>query len=469
VPIVYSEQVIRISGRALRAVAVPRGIEVLDLLQDLRAALAGDGPALLPHGPGPDDGPDPSLGPGLPLGPREDDETDPTVAVLRTSGSTGPPRGALLQASALLAAASACHDRLGGPGRWLLALPAHHVAGFQILVRSLVARTTPVVQDLSAGFAPEGFVRATERLHGPRRYTALVPTQLIRLMEGGPQVVRALAGLDAVLLGGAAAPPGLLRSARGHGIRVVTTYGMSETCGGCVYDGTPLDGVRIALGDLTGSTDRTGPPDGPGAASDLFPDAGCPGEGEQVRIGGPVVARGYRRPPEDSLPGPRPPLPPVPPPAPERDTGGGSEGDFHTTADGTRWFRTRDLARWVGTGPTRTLEVLGRLDDLIITGGLKVSPGAVEAAILTDPGIAQAVVFGVPDPQWGQRVVAAVVPAAGAGGPAPARVRDLGATVGRFAAPRQVLVLDRLPLRGPGKPDRRALLELARARPLHQN
>lgn len=427
---VYSEQVIRISGRALRPVVVPCGTEVVDLLQDLRDALAGDGPALLPHPP--DGVPAPGLGPGLPLGPGEDDDADPTVAVLSTSGSTGPPRGALLPASALLAAASACHDRLSGPGRWLLALPAHHVAGFQVLVRSLVSGTVPVVQDLSGGFAPEGFVEAAGRLRGPRRYTALVPAQLVRLLDAGPAAVEALAGLDAVLLGGAAAPPVLLRDACEHGVRVVTTYGMSETCGGCVYDGVPLDGVRIALGS---------PRDAPTGAGTA--------DGERVWIGGPVVARGYRTLPRDA-----------PPADPEhRRPCDGPGGDFHRAPDGTRWFRTRDLARWAG--PVPVLEVLGRLDDLIVTGGLKVAPAVVEAALLADPGIAQAVVFGVPDPRWGQRVVAAVVPADGAGRPEAAAVRELGRAAGRHAAPRQVLVLDSLPLRGPGKPDRRALRDLA--------
>jgi o-succinylbenzoate---CoA ligase len=371
---------------------------VLGLLPVLRAALRGDGPALLPHAA---DAPPPDgLGAGEPLAAGEDDDADPTVAVLATSGSTGRPKGALLPASALLASASATHDRLGGSGRWLLALPAHHVAGLQVLVRSLIGGADPAVVDLRGGFDPAAFTAAASGLRGPRRYTALVPTQLRRLLDAGPAARDALAGFDAVLVGGAAAAAPLLAEARAAGVRVVTTYGMSETCGGCVYDGRPLDGVQVAVG----------------------------GDG-RIRLGGPVLARGYR--------------------------GGDPDGAF--TADG--WFRTDDAGALDAGG---TLTVLGRLDDMIVTGGLKVSPAVVEAALLALPGVREAAVVGVPDREWGERVVAFLV--AGADGAAPALddVRRLvGDRAGRHAAPHQVLVIDRLPLRGPGKPDRARLRTMA--------
>ncbi len=175
-------------------------------------------------------------------------------------------------ASALLASASATHDRLGGPGRWLLALPAQHVAGVQVLVRSLVSRTEPGVLDLAGGFTPAGFAAAASALGGVRRYTALVPTQLVRLLDAADQGdgdgVRELARFDAVLVGGAGTPPAVLERAAAAGVRVVTTYGASETSGGCVYDGVPLDGVRVRLGD------------GP--------------DPSRVLLGGPTLARGYR-------------------------------------------------------------------------------------------------------------------------------------------------------------------------------
>ena len=381
---------------------------VTTLMPALRAALAGDGDPLLPHAA---DRPAPAaLAPGEPLAPEEDDEHDPTVVVVATSGSSGAPKGVLLPAGALLASASATHDRLGGPGRWLLALPAQHVAGVQVLVRSLVTRTTPGVLDLTGGFTPAGFAAAAAALPGDRRYTALVPTQLVRLLEaadaGEPAGLRELARFDAVLVGGAGTPAPVLERAAAAGVRVVTTYGASETSGGCVYDGVPLDGVRVRL-------------------------EGGPG-GDRVLLGGPTLARGYR--------------------------GGDPDGAFVQDADGERWWRTADAGS-LGDG---RLQVLGRLDDAVLTGGATVLPAAVEAVLLRLPGIAEAVVTGVDDPHWGRRVVAAVVPAAGA--PAP-RLDDVRAQVaselGPYAAPRQLLVLASLPLVGVGKPDRAAVARLA--------
>jgi len=379
---------------------------VLGLLPVLRAALSGDGPALLPYPQG--SAPPAALTPGEPLGDDEDDPHDPTVAVLATSGSTGRPKGALLPASALLASVSATHDRIGGPGRWLLALPAGHVAGLAVLLRSLVAGTEPAVLDLADGFRPEAFADAVATLPARgRRYTALVPTQLRRLIDAGGAGLDAVASFDVVLLGGAAAPRPLLEQAADRGVQVVVTYGMSETCGGCVYDGRSLDGVEVTVDD-----------DG------------------RVRLGGPVVARGYR--------------------------GGDTAGAFGEDAGGGRRFRTDDAGRW---RPDGTLEVLGRLDDLIVSGGIKISPTVVEAALADVPGIVEACVVGVPDAEWGHRVAAAVVTLPGAVPPTLDDVRRaVSARIGPAAAPRQLLVLDALPLRGPGKPDRSELVTLARRR-----
>ena len=374
-------------------------------LERLGAALDGTGDALLPLPPD-----EPSvralqpLRPGTPLGPDEDDAADPTALVLATSGSTGTPKGALLPASALRHSAGATHQRLGGPATWLLALPPHHVAGVQVLVRSVVAGTRPEVLDLGAGFEPGGFAAATDRLAGRapgRRYTALVPTQLVRLLDGGDRALRALTSYDAVLVGGAATPPALLGRARAAGVRAVTTYGMSETCGGCVYDDRPLDGVQVRVVDGV------------------------------VRLGGPVVARGYRGQP--------------------------GSGAF-ACDDGTRWFRTGDLGRWDG----ERLRVLGRADDVVVTGGLKVAPQEVEAVLADVPEVRECLVVGVPDAEWGQRVVAVVVPRDG-GSPVPLELLRgrVTAALGAHAAPRAVVEVPVLPLRGPGKPDRRAARDLA--------
>jgi len=380
---------------------------IRELIPALRAALNGSGPALRLL-----DASEGSAGPTalkpIELETTDDEPTDPTAVAVATSGSSGVPKTVLLSAAALLASAGATHDRLGGSGHWLLALPAQHVAGVQVLVRSLIADTRPAVLDTSARFTPERFVEAVGRIGGrpgARRYTALVPTQLIRLLsapgDSGRTAIEALRGFDAVLVGGAAIGSVLREQALRAGVRLVATYGMTETCGGCVYDGTPLDGVSVRLDD-----------------------AG------RVLLGGPMLARGYLRDPV------------------------ATRAAFSTDSGGQRWFRTDDAGQWDGD----KLRILGRLDSMIITGGVKVPPGPVEAALERLPGVAEAVVVGLPDPEWGQRVAAAVVLLPGAEPPTLAQARALvAAEVSAPAAPRQLTLLDVLPLRGPGKPDRTAI------------
>ena len=165
-----------------------------------------------------------------------------TAVVVGTSGSTGVPKGVELSAAALLHSARASLARVGArPGeRWLCCLPATHIAGLQVLVRSLVSGTDPVLADR----ADAQTVASCGCAH-----VSVVPTQLQRLLDVD---ISPLAGFSSVLLGGAAAPPGLLDAARAARVPVVTTYGMTETCGGCVYDGIPLDGVRVEGGDEDG-------------------------------------------------------------------------------------------------------------------------------------------------------------------------------------------------------------------------
>jgi o-succinylbenzoate---CoA ligase len=365
------------------------------------------------------------LQPGTPLLDGEDDDADPTALVVATSGSTGEPKGVLLPASALRASAAATHHRLGGPGTWLLALPPHHIAGVQVLVRSLLADTRPEVLALGGGFDPGAFADATARLdrRAPGRcYTALVPTQLVRILDAGTRGLEALRRYDAVLLGGAAAAPALLRRARDAGITVVTTYGMTETCGGCVYDRVPLDGVHV---DIDDSSRPAGDHPGDGTGSG------------RIRLGGPVVARGYRL--------------------------HASSGQF-SQRDGVRWFTTTDIGSLDRSGH---LTVLGRADDVIVTGGVNVAPQAVEAVINELVPVAECLVVGVPDEEWGQRVVALVL-AQGAPAQRPLEldvVRHLvKSRLGAAAAPHDVLLVDALPTTTLGKPDRRAAATLAAGR-----
>ena len=353
-----------------------------------------------------------------------------TDLILRTSGSTtGTGRLIAMRAAALMASARATHARLGGPGTWLLPLPAHHVAGLQILIRSLDAGTEPVVVDTSAGFSPTALADALDSARlstgaaASRLYVSLVPTQLVRVLQD-PQARRALAGADAVLLGGAAADPALLARARGAGVTVVTTYGMSETGGGCVYNGRPLDGVELSIQN----------PDAEGAG--------------RILISGPVLAEGYL-PPADRAPD---------------DAGGG-----FLKSSGKRVLATSDRGRLRSDG---RLEVLGRLDDVIITGGVKVEPRTVEEALTGLGMVAEACAVGLPDTQWGSVVVAAVVLEPAAGQETPGNRGDPDGEALREAvrtrldgahAPKRIVVLDALPLRPSGKVDRRAVARLLAA------
>jgi len=313
-----------------------------------------------------------------------------------TSGSSGEPKGVLLSADALRASARATHEVLAGPGTWVLALPTWHVAGLQVLVRSVVADTTPVELDLARGFDP--FALVAPRVEGPV-YTSLVPTQLLRAFDAGVD----LSGFDAVLLGGAAASSSLLERARLLGVRVVTTYGSSETSGGCVYDGVPLPGVSVTL--------REGD--------------------DRILVGGPTLFSGYRQ-----------------------QTG--STDAF----DSAGRFVTSDVGRWANGS---LLEVLGRADDLIVTGGEKVAPRLVEEALELHPHVRQAAVVPREDAEWGQAVVAYVVGRPGSPAPALEELRSWVADrVSRAAAPRDVRILSALPLLPGGKLDRQALRLRAR-------
>ncbi len=348
--------------------------------------------------------------------------------LLPTSGSTGAPRLVVLDGAAVVASARGGEQRLGGPAHWLLALPLAHVAGWNVLARGAVAGTAPTALPPGAPFTAGAFRAGAERLlrradGGPAR-TALVPTQLVRLLDDADGTA-ALAALDAVLLGGAAAPRALLDRASAAGVRVVTTYGSTETCGGCVYDGAPLPGARVRL-------EGAGP-------DDAGPDgAGSDGAGRapaRVLLGGAVLARGLV-----------------------------GEAPFAADADGVRWVATADAGVLEAAVDGPRLRVLGRLDDVVVTGGEKVVPAAVEEALAGVDGVAEVLVVGVPDPRWGSAVVAVVR----AGPPAPPALEALraaaSAALGRAAAPRALVLVDDLPRRALGKPDRRAAAALAQRR-----
>lgn len=382
-------------ANTLRALAVPPGPCALSLMAVLEGVLDGRHAPVVPI-PSGDLRESDLLTTALRVG---EDIGDDIALVVPTSGTTGTPKGAMLSAAALIASASATHDRLGGPGTWLLALPAHHIAGIQVLVRSLQAGTVPAEIDISAGFDPGDLPAAAAGMGSGRRYTSLVAAQLAKALEN-PAATETLAGFDAVLLGGGPAPRPVLDSAAQAGIAVVRTYGSSETAGGCVYDGIALDGVAVRIDD-----------------------PGADGQGRIV-VGGATLARGYRNPVT---------------PDPFAEPG---------------WFRTEDIG---GLDRSGRLRVLGRLDDAISTGGLTVLPDAVEAVLAAHPAVAECAVFSVADDRLGQRVVAAVV-AHGQAAPTLDELAEwVSRSLDRTAAPRELHVVAELPRRGIGKVDRRAL------------
>jgi o-succinylbenzoate---CoA ligase len=376
--------------RPLRVVLVERATP--RLVELLAAALDGSGPAIAPLDArlpsarlaelidvlGPDSVEDTEAVTSARSGPSAG-VAEGTAVVIGTSGSTGVPKGVELSAAALRHSARASLDRVGArPGeRWLCCLPVSHVAGLAVLVRSLTGGTEPVLAER---------VDAKTVTASGCAHISLVPTQLQRLLQ---EAAAPLAGFSSVLLGGAAAPAGLLTAARDAGVPVVTTYGMTETCGGCVYDGVPLDGVRAEVRD-----------DG------------------RIWINGPVLFSGYRG-------GPRAP------------------------ADG--WFRTGDLGALDTAG---RLTVRGRADDVINTGGHKVVPGEVAAALQTCPGVRDAAVVGQPDPEWGERVVAVVVPADPADPPTLELLRrHVRERLPRYAIPSRVVIVEAVPMLPSGKHD----------------
>ena len=394
----------------LDAVDVPLGSAVLQrILPAVEAALHG-GPPLLPvptHPPSVRDALIAAMRPGDPVETVDDDQV---ALVVPTSGSTGDPKGVLLGAAAVTASADAAHARLGGPGRWLLALPATHVAGLMVLVRSVVAGTVPGVVDLSAGFEPEAFATASRHMvdrDASRRYTALVPRQLAVILDAGAAALDALTAFDAVLVGGSHTAPDLLERARAADVRVVTSYGMTETCGGCVYDGVALNGVTVA-------TSADG----------------------RIKIAGPVLAHGYRLRPELTA---------------------------QAFVDG--WFVSTDLGR---IDPVRGLAVFGRVDDVAVSGGVNVPLTAVDGLLADHPGVAFAAAVALPDPSWGQRLVAVVVPRDPAHPPTLESIRAyVGARAPTAHAPKALVLAESLPRLSSGEVDRRkltvSLLTAARA------
>jgi O-succinylbenzoic acid--CoA ligase len=350
-----------------------RQLETGSLASGLADALAGRGPVAPAC--------EPRLAAALALA-EPVTETGAAV-VVPTSGTTSEPRAVVLTADAVTFSANATHQRLGGAGDWVCALPTQHIAGLMTVARAVVAGT-------SVRFA-RGDLADLPEADG-RTYLSLVAAQLDRALAE-PRLVGLLGDYAAVLLGGSAIPSGLVGRAKAAGIAVVTTYGASETCGGCVYDGRPLDGVRVEL------------------------------DGDRISLGGPMAFAGYRLRPEL--------------------TASVLTGDLVRTSDRGRFVEGR-------------LEVLGRLDDVVISGGEKVDLAAVQHACdaaFGSPAAGGVAVLAVPDERWGSRVVGLTS--------APLVLAEVQArlepVVGRAAVPKELRQVAAMAYTSLGKIDRVAL------------
>ncbi|MEI6551702.1 MAG: AMP-binding protein [Actinomycetes bacterium] len=327
--------------------------EISQLVGEITAALVGDGP---------------TLGFG-----EITSESAPSYAcvAIGTSGTTGTSKEVLLTSTALISSARASNKFVGAQSgqTWSLLLPLTHIAAVNVVVRSIELGTAPIdLHDFDGEYPKADF-------------TAIVPTQLFRALNGDQRLLDHLKSAKAVLVGGAALSQSLRNQAELVGIKVITTYGMTETCGGCVYDGAALDGVEIEI--------RNG----------------------KICIKGPVLASSI------------------------------------AVNDG--WYETNDLGEYHND----QLVVIGRSDDVIISGGENLSLNAVENSLSIAFPDTQFAAFAVEDPQWGQSLQLAVVGDITEDQIATHLEKDLGV----FAKPKGVHRMTSLPLLGIGKIDRKSL------------
>lgn len=371
---------------------MPRALQVVGddaetVFSALKRAL-DHGPAILP------------LAEGSRRGRVPAEVPDAVALVVQSSGSTGAPKRVMLSADALLASAAASANALGGHGQWLLCVPAHYIAGINVLVRSMIAGTVPIVTP-RGHFDPHAFVDAAARFEHPTRYTSLVPAQLAALI-GTETALETLRSFTRIVVGGQSMPDGLLAQAIELGLNVTRSYGSSETCGGCVYDGVPVGNARMRVVD------------------------------GEVELGGPALAEGYLG--DDDR----------------------TARSFYLDAGG-RWYRTSDS----GVITDGVLHVTGRLDDMIVSGGVNVSLSAVERVITSLDGLADAVVIGRAHAHWGEvPIVFCTVTVS-----LEAIRSAVGSELGAEARPAEVITVDSIPLLPSGKPDRMALQSRQAAAP----
>jgi len=316
-------------------------------------------------------------GPALGCGPVHSTSVRPDISLLvATSGSTGIPKEIALTASALLASAAASNKYLKATkgDTWSLLLPLTHIAGINVLVRAMQLGTEPLDLRNHVGDYPHA------------DFTAIVPTQLFKALNENSDLLKHLQGAKAVLVGGASLSHELRAQGVAAGINIVTTYGMSETCGGCIYDGVALDGVGF---EITSNY--------------------------RIKISGPVLADV------------------------EKENG---------------WFVTQDLGKIVDG----KLQVIGRSDDVIISGGENISLSAIEAAINKKYPDLLVAAFATADSKWGQALHLAVQSNDESIKSQLSEV--LVNSIGNHVKPKSVILLDKLPQIGVGKIDRMSLAKM---------
>ena len=322
-----------------------------------------------------------SGGSAVALAPITNEQVPDDLALLiETGGSTGKPKVVGLSAAAMRASARLSNQVLGANphDRWSLALPLHHIAGINQLLRAIDLGTDPV----SAG----------------GEYISVVPTQLYRALRDGAESLGRLKMAKAVLIGGAAVPKELVAVAKEVGIPLVTSYGMTEMCGGCIYDGIPLPGVEISINDQN-----------------------------TIALKGPMRAQGYF---EDIE---------------------GTERAFVG-----EWFITSDEGE---IGADGRLLIHGRSDDVIISGGEKISPALVAEFLRAQFPQTELHVLGIPDKEWGEALRVVMVKSPEISTTSLAQIRQfVGESINRVAAPRSLLLLSEMPIKANGKLDIEALV-----------
>lgn len=348
----------------------------------------------------------PAIGLGM-LGDQPREVEEGTAVVIGTSGSTGIPKRVVLSGEALRAGAESTAERIGS-GSWLLALPAGYVAGLQVIVRSILSGTTPAVLD--GGFSPRAFAEATLGMRPDMPlFTSLVPAQIATLVAAADDapVLAALQAYQAILVGGQALPQPIRERAAELGVRLVRTYGSTETSGGCVYDGIPLDKAAVRTVD------------------------------GELQIAGPMLADGYLG--DAAL----------------------TDRTFLRDEHGIRWYRTGDL----GIVEDGVVRVHGRADNVIVSGGVNVSLDRVERIVRGIPGLTGAVVVGVDDARWGEASVIVAPRGEVLRRSESEQLEHARAAVaeeiGKAARPARLILVDELATLASGKPDREAIRRVA--------